>query len=492
MVTDSQPRSSEPPSTSGLRLRRTQKPGWLYALSEARTQILLCYIGLMVAFVGLSVPVIYRVLFQQIDYRLNDEVLEEINEFREDTAEEQFESVAELRQFMIDYIEDERAEKDLFFIGIVDRQIVDSNPKKLPDALRPNAQKMEWLHQLQQPETGHKTVADHSVGSVIYAIEPVQIQGATQGAFIVAYITADERREADAAFRIVLSVMFLILLVASLVAWIISGKVLRPLRLMASTARSISESDLTRRIQVQGDGEMAEVAKTFNDMLDRLQEAFTIQQNFINDASHELRTPITIIQGHLELMGDTPEERAEVMALVQDELDRMKRLVQDLLLLAKANRPDFLEPAWVDLDAFTEDLYNKARVLVNCNCILEQKAFGCVRLDRQRITQAVMNLVDNANQHTPSHGVIALGSELTDRSVRFWVRDTGKGIDPDDQARIFKRFARATKGHYRSEGTGLGLAIVQAIVTASGGKVQLESQPGHGSTFVLILPKSFP
>ncbi|GAB4239212.1 MAG: ATP-binding protein [Elainellaceae cyanobacterium] len=464
------------------------KPPWLQMFSEARTQILLCYIGLMAAFVGVSVPVIYHVLFSQIDQRLKEEVEVEVAEFRKQISKENPETTSKLRGFLSEYIRDEIAEKDLFFIGIVERQLLQTNPEQIPESIKPTFNLMDRLHQLRQPTSGKAIVSDRGVKSVIYAIEPVLIEGETQGLFIVAYITADERREVDAAFRTILSAMLLSLCVASLLAWIISGRVMRPLRLMSSTAHSISESDLSQRIQVKGQGEMAEVAKTFNEMLDRLQNAFMTQQNFLNDASHELRTPITIIQGHLELMGDDPAEQQEVLSLVRDELARMKRLVNDLLLLAKATHPDFLRLEYVDLDTLTEELYEKAKVLVQCDCQLEHKGIGSIRLDRQRVTQAVINLVDNANQHTPAQGCITLGSAMTDREIRFWVQDTGKGIAPSDQERIFERFARANTGPRCSDGAGLGLAIVQAIAMASGGRVELKSAVGKGSTFTLILP----
>lgn len=468
--------------------RINKKVAWLQIFTEARTQILICYIGLMAALVGVSIPVIFYVLFSQIDQRLKEEVDVEVAEFQQEIGKVNPQTVDELRIFITDYVREEIAEKDLFFVGIVDRQILKTNPENSPEAITPTFAVMDQWHRLQSPISGKTTVADRKVGSVIYTITPIQLQGATRGVLVVAYITADERREVDTAFRTILGVMLLSLLVASLSAWILSGKVLHPLRLMSSTARNISESDLSQRIQVKGQGEMAEVAETFNEMLDRLQEAFTIQQNFLNDASHELRTPITIVQGHLELMGNDPDEQQEVLGLVRDELERMKRIVQDLLLLAKASRPDFLKLECVDLDTFTEELYDKAKVLVSCTCELEQKGFGSIQIDRQRMTQAVMNLVDNANQHTPRTGRIYLGTAIGGREIRLWVRDTGKGIAPADQHRIFERFARANPHPHRSDGSGLGLAIIQAIVAASGGRVELESAPGQGSTFTLILP----
>ena len=136
-------------------------------------------------------------------------------------------------------------------------------------------------------------------------------------------------------------------------AWLIAGRVLAPVRELEETARSITESDLTHRLVVNGDDELARLAATFNAMLDRVEGAFRSQRQFIDDAGHELRTPITVIRGHLELLGDDPTERAEVRTIVIDELDRMSRMVNDLLLLARAERPDFLRLAEVDIGACT-------------------------------------------------------------------------------------------------------------------------------------------
>jgi signal transduction histidine kinase len=154
-----------------------------------------------------------------------------------------------------------------------------------------------------------------------------------------------------------------VLAIASLLAWTIAGRVLAPLRELRDTARGISDTDLTQRIDVKGRDEVAELGRTFNDMIDRLEGAFASQRAFVSDAGHELRTPITIIRGHLELLGDDPQERADTIEVVTDELDRMSRFVDDLLTLAKAERADFLRPGPVDLDELTDELLTKARGL---------------------------------------------------------------------------------------------------------------------------------
>lgn len=313
------------------------------------------------------------------------------------------------------------------------------------------------------------------------------------GVFVVAHTTAGERAEVLEAVSVVITVSSFTLFVALLLAWFASGKILAPLRVLSKTARIIGESDLNQRISVKGEGELAELAITFNEMMDRLQAAFISQRNFINDAGHELRTPITIISGHLELMdNDNPEEIEETLVIVMDELDRMSRFVNDLVLLAKAERPDFLQLETVCVQALTEELFIKAKALAERNWLLESVTSCQILADRQRLTQAIMNLAQNATQHTKSTDTIAIGSAITKGKIKFWVRDTGEGILLSDQQRIFERFARAANSRRRSEGAGLGLSIVQAIAEAHGGKITLDSQLGRGATFTIVLPLKVP
>jgi signal transduction histidine kinase len=283
-----------------------------------------------------------------------------------------------------------------------------------------------------------------------------------------------------------------VLLIASALAWVIAGRVLAPLRTLRTTAQAITETDLTRRIDVHGDDEIAELGRTFNAMLDRLEAAFASQRAFVSDAGHELRTPITIVRGHLELLGDDPLEREETIALVTDELDRMGRFVEDLLLLAKAEQGDFLHVAPLDLDVLTDELYNKAKALADRDWRLAGSGTGRLTADRQRLTQAVMQLAQNAAQHTRDGDRIALGSAISNGVAKLWVADSGPGIPTDEREQIFERFHRGGDGRRRSDGAGLGLSIVRAIAEAHGGHVELDSREGAGSTFTLIVPTEPP
>jgi signal transduction histidine kinase len=327
--------------------------------------------------------------------------------------------------------------------------------------------------------------------TVEYLAAPLRTGSETRGVFVAAFFRDRELAEIDPAMWGAVGVGVATLLVGSLLAWRVAEGVLRPVRQVTGTALSISESDLMRRIQVTGRDEIARLATTFNEMLDRLEEAFATQRRFVDDAGHELRTPITVIRGHLELLEEDPDERRNTMSLVMDELNRMQRIVNDLLVLAKAEQPDFLDLDTVDIAALTEEVHAKAGALAPRDWRLESVGRGLVVADRQRLTQAIMQLAQNAAQHTVDGVPIVLGSVIADREARLWVRDSGPGIPVEQQANIFRRFARARGGH-RSEGAGIGLAIVKAIAEAHHGRVEVLSRLGAGSTFTVVIPTDQP
>ena len=487
----------------------------------ARTRILLWYL-LTIGFIFVvSIPAFRLVLYERVNTRVRKDLIEKMEIFTElidepsdNTGDRADKEVAQavallkkadkrlikppvteedLGEFFDAFLGHQLSEDDIFLIAIVDGEFRKSNPRATPQVLAADSELIRYWAQLTQPEQDEKEFPDKpSIDSVLYMAKPVLIDGEIAGVFVVAHTTAGERGEVLEAVTAIVQVSAGVLLLALLLAWFASTGVLAPLHSFTQTTRKISESDLNQRISVVGEGELAELATTFNEMMDRLQAAFTSQQEFINDAGHELRTPIAIVRGHLELMDDNPEEVRETLALVLDELDRMSRFVNDMILLAKAERPDFLRLETVELQSFTEELFAKAQALAQRNWELDSAAQGQAIADRQRLTQAVMNLVQNATQHTRENDIIGIGSAVSSGRISFWVRDTGEGIALVNQERIFERFARAANSRRRSEGAGLGLSIVQAIVEAHGGKVLLKSQPNTGARFTIILPLELP
>lgn len=455
---------------------------------EARTRILIWYTLLMVGFIGLSIPVFTQMVFREVDSRVRGGLVGEIESFETFLKQETAQGKTNLSDIFQNFMYRQLPEDDTFLIAIVDGRFDRSSPRGRPKVLDEGSELMRRWAEITQLEQGEEKTSDPDVGNVIYRAEPVRINGKLQGVFVVVHTTAGEISEATVQIGIVVKVLFAVLGLAVVCAWIASGKVLAPLQSLLLTSRSINEVDFKKRIPVEGSGEMAELAGTFNAMLDRLQNAFTSQKTFINDAGHELRTPITIVRGHLELIGDDPQEQKETIELVLDELDRMSRLVDDLLLLAKSERPDFLQLETLDIGILTQEFYAKASALSDRNWKLASQAKGKFIADRHRLTQAIVNLAANAAQHTKESDTISLGSTIAKDSIRFWVRDTGTGIADSDRQRIFERFARASHSYRNSDGSGLGLSIVKVIVEAHRGRVELSSELGIGSTFTIVLP----
>jgi two-component system, OmpR family, sensor kinase len=222
---------------------------------------------------------------------------------------------------------------------------------------------------------------------------------------------------------------------------------------------------------------------------DRSGAVLRSQREFVRDAGHELRNVLTICRGHLELISNDPEERRATIALVLNELKRMGRIMDDLQGLAEAEQPDFLRREPIDVELFAHELIVQASELDLRNWTLDNVSAGTLFADGQRLTEAVMNLIQNAVQHTLPEDTIALGVSQTEDETRVWVRDTGPGIEPSDQSRIFERFLRGTNAHRHYRGSGLGLAIVKAIATAHRGRVELESRVGDGSKFTIVIPR---
>jgi two-component system OmpR family sensor kinase len=348
----------------------------------------------------------------------------------------------------------------------------------------------EWTA-LTRPAYGD--VAGTPIGRARWLAVPVTVNGEVRAHFVVARFTDAARDDIESAVRLMAMACMLVLLLAAAGGYATMGRALRPLRTVTETAREIEETDLSRRIEVQSADEVGDLARTFNAMLDRLERAFGGQRAFISDAGHELRTPITVIRGNLELMGDDPQERRETIALVTDELDRMNRMVDDLLVLARAEQPDFLHIEEVPAADLVKDVFAKAASLGDRDWRLGPVAEVSLPADPQRLTQALMQLTQNAVQYTAAADTIELSVRATGdaagEQVMFTVRDTGTGIALADQQRIFGRFARGEAGRARSEGAGLGLAIVAAIAEAHRGAVTLDSAPGAGSAFTLTLPR---
>jgi signal transduction histidine kinase len=434
-----------------------------------------------------SIVLVRATLLGQLDDRIDADLVQESRELRRlatgvdpDTGEPFRTDVRRIFEVFLDRNVPARNEAWLTFVNgepyLRSRNV-------LPYRLDEDPALVERWSTLTESDAG---TVETPGGTVRYLAVPLLGAGPDGAVFVAAVFRDLEADQLEPAMRAAAYVGVAGVLIGSLLAFMVARRIIRPVQSVEATARSISESDLSGRIDVEGHDEIAHLAQTFNDLLERLERAFTAQRAFVDDAGHELRTPITIIRGQLETLEDDPDQRRRAIALVTDELERMSRMVNDLLLLAKAHQPEFVRLDLVDVDALTRDVLRKATALGDRAWALDGVATVTLVGDGQRLAQAMIQLVQNAVDHTDPGEEIGVGSVQHSGRVRLWVRDAGPGIPPEAQDRIFDRFSRA--GSRRSEGAGLGLAIVRAIAEAHGGRVWVESEPGMGSTFTVEVP----
>jgi two-component system OmpR family sensor kinase len=303
-----------------------------------------------------------------------------------------------------------------------------------------------------------------------------------------------------------LIVTFAVLIALAVLAWWVIKLGLRPLEHMQETAGAIAAGDLSRRIDI--DDENTEVGKlgiALNEMMQQIESAFAARaasegrlRRFVGDASHELRTPLTSIRGYAELFrrgaADRPEDLAKAMRRIEEEADRMGALVDDMLLLARLDQGRPLERQPVDLTHLARDAVDDARAVAP-NRPIDFSPNGAVFVpgDELRLRQVLGNLLQNANRHTPPDTPVHVRVLNGDEEAVIEVADDGPGMATEDANRVFERFWRSDPSRTRSSGgAGLGLAIVAAIASAHGGRAEVQSAPGQGSTFRVHLPHRVP
>ncbi len=285
------------------------------------------------------------------------------------------------------------------------------------------------------------------------------------------------------------------MMLAAAASWISIGRALAPLETVTETAQQIIRADdLSRRIPYSGPAsdEIGTLIRAFNHTLERMENLFTSQQRFLADVSHELRTPLTVIKGNADLIRKIGADD-ESLDSIKDESDRLTRLVGDLLLLAQAESgklPLNLHP--VELDLLVTDVFQEMRVLAGGKVKLHLTDIdqALVNGDRDRLKQVFINLISNAVHYTPTGGDVYVSISKSEEMARVTVRDTGPGIPAKDLPHIFDRFYRGEKSRTRSKtsGFGLGLSIAYWIVDHHGGRIEIDSHEGKGTTFVVFLP----
>lgn len=287
------------------------------------------------------------------------------------------------------------------------------------------------------------------------------------------------------------------MVIAGLAGWLSTRRALAPLQAVTQTALQITRADdLSRRIRYQGpaDDEVGQLILAFNQTLGRLENLFNTQRRFIADVGHELRTPLTVIKGNVDLMRRMGCSDDESLESIEDEVDRLTRLVGDLLLLAQAESGKLpLDIHTVELDTLVLEAMQQMRVLAREKLKMRLADIDQVLVcgDRDRLKQVLVNLIGNAIKYTPPGGEVVVGLGKADNQAQITVSDTGPGIPEEDLPYVFERFYRGEKSRTRSKdgkGFGLGLSIAYWIVRNHGGRIEADSKIGQGTTFCVWLP----
>ena len=455
---------------------------------------------------GIAFVAVYRGTGSQLRRQIDKDISGEVSELRQALAVANPRDPKQVADAALRYVRGRPldASSTLLFAAVPGAGTSTNRPelfnRALPDDHESQPQQVEEIRasdQLLTDRKGFSTAALPDVGKLRLLKRVVVLPGGLRVTLGVGEpLAAVEDAERSVARAFILAGL-LALAAALFGAYLIGTRFSRPLRRMAAVAARVDAGDLHPRItELAGQGgEVRVLADAFNHMLDRLTAAFAGQRAFIADASHELRTPLTIIRGQLEVLAaqrDPPvEEVQRVERLVQAEIARVSRLVDDLLLLAKSEQGKFLRIARIDLGAYVRELWDGVSLLADRRFELSAVPPGTLRADPDRLAQALRNLVANAIAHTAAGGgLVRMGVEqLGDARVRFRVEDDGPGIPPAQRERIFDRFHRTDSGRGRAAGgTGLGLAIVRAIADAHGGRVTASASSEGGARIVLELP----
>lgn len=490
--------STSSPALSHLDADRS---GWSSKIHSVRFRVVAAMLVMMLAGLVTAGVITFAVQFQESDARVDQALLEKANAVVKLVPRDSRMEQEAFDNGLHKAAEDIEPRSNEVMAGIIDGKIewtVDGSPEQILH------DETMYLAAIALSNASGTVFGDLSANGRPFRTVVMPVKGPSEhvGTYLmIGRDTSDTQEHLVSSINTYALVAASTLLAAALLGSVVAGRLLDPLRRLREATQVVSHEDLTQRVEVRkGTDDVTLLAKTFNTMLERLDEGAQQQQRFLDDAGHELRTPLTILRGHLELVAvEDPEDVAATREMLLEEVDRMQRLVDDLLLLANAGRPDFLRNESVPMIDFVHQVMDKVHVLADRKWVIDETADCIVDADPQRLTQALAQLAANAVKYTGPSATIALGarvepsmaadgSVLPDSDVLLlWVRDTGPGIPLQDQQRIFERFGRAHTGRGQ-EGSGLGLAIVSAIAEAHGGTASVESHYGQGATFMIRIP----
>jgi signal transduction histidine kinase len=480
-----------------------------FRLSSLRTQLAIAIAAVAALTLAVTFVAVYRATRADLRNRMDRDLTAQIAEWRLQTSASDLRSTASVVRAARRFIAGQRyhPESRILVFTASDGQTVTDHPSVVSGerarearARRPSAQNHGESNEsagdgLLDAPPGLATVTAEETGRLRVETYPVRSAGRVLGTLRVADPLSSVEQAEHRLQRIFLLVGSLGLALALVVAALMAVIITRALRRITAVASDVDAGDLSGRVNMDGEGsEVAALGATFDRMLDRLQRSFARQREFVADASHELRTPLTVMRAQVELLeGEKDEsEREKGMATLIKGLSTMDRLVDDMLILANVDGGRLVEPEWIDLVPFLDDMVRDMPLFGDRVYRVDGPA-GRLHADPERLTQVIRNLIRNAVNHTTEGDVVSLTASARGGLIEFAVSDSGPGIPPDQLEQIFERFHRSptSRGGDRG-GSGLGLPIARALVEAHGGRIWAESRPGEGATIRFELPGYVP
>lgn len=444
-------------------------------------------IGLLA--VGVSVYLVERQrILEQVDARLHDNL--ESARFIVDAGEEDAGGWSSSSAALAAVVQRMSPDDNTGAMGMVDGVITVVPGLQLDLDLQHEASFARHVEGLL--EGGDPIIATYAEGEASwrYLAAPIMVEGSPEPVevvFVLVYDLDAELAEINDSAQMFLIASGITLIVIAATGTIVATRLLRPLRHMRETAERITARSLDERLPLVGNDDVAELAETMNDMLDRIDDALDSQRQLLSDVGHELKTPITIVHGYLEVMDPLdPDDARDTRELAVDELERMGRLVQDLSSAAALHGPSPVQLRPVDTANLMHQIVRKAQGVVGAQVETGPIAESVASLDASRVTQAMLQLVQNAVTH--AGGRLEISSRAAGARIEFRVRDFGPGVPDALKLQIFERFRRGADTQNRT-GSGLGLHIVHVIARAHGGSARVDDAQGGGAAFVLSVPR---
>ncbi|MGA0857152.1 MAG: sensor histidine kinase [Candidatus Nanopelagicales bacterium] len=331
------------------------------------------------------------------------------------------------------------------------------------------------------------------VGELRYGVYPILGLDTKVGRLVVVTNLDKELDSTNILFRNLSLGLFIFFAMTGIFLSVIVKRLLSPIAELTSQAQKVNKDNFIRQLKFETarvDDEITQLSQEFNNMLSRLESSFIDQQRFIDDAGHELRTPLTILKGHIELMQREGFSEQSLM-IIEDEVNRMTRLVQDLQSLTKATQPNFVQFSSFSADVFIKEVQEKAQSIYSNPIEITEYVESQIRGDKQRLTQALLQLIENSVKYSPVGSIITFGMQVVDDDIVLFVKDRGSGISDEAKSHVFSRFFQVDNTHsaHDSGGVGLGLSIVKAIVDAHHGSIRILDNHPQGTIFEIRIPQ---